>query len=283
MARENTVFLHGQIQSVPKIYGDKEGNLIKAMYFIKTLRRPINIGKGMASKLYLDCPIILTRNQALIKISSTLRVGDMVDIRGVLTTKEVTKTSICPECGGRNSAKGNTVFVTPIYICKREDGLSPEDGLKLLKERSEISNLSMVIGTLCREPQYYMDDKKSSYAQYQLAVNRSYRIPEDAPDIKTDYPWVKTFGNQALNDSKALHVDSTVYINGALQTREIERSTQCESCMAEYTWKDTATEIVPYHIEYLANCEIPEPVNKDETGGKANGEENEAVGTVGSA
>ena len=141
-------------------------------------------------------------------------------------------------------------------MCKREEEISPEESLKLLKERCEISNIVMVIGTLCREPEIYTDDKNRSFAQYQIAVNRRYRIKEDPAETKTDYPWVKTFGEQALKDVYALHTGSQVYLNGALQTREVARETICENCNKSYEWQDVASEIVPYSTEYLSNCQI---------------------------
>lgn len=256
MAKENFVYLHGQIQTMPKIYTNNDGDLIKAMFALKVLRRPLNGGQSMANKLYLDCPIILTRNTDLIKQACDFAQNDMVDIRGVISTKEVVKATICPHCGVKNCIKGTSTYITPIYMCKRESGITPEEGLKYLKERCEISNMTMIIGTLCREPEIYTDEKKRSFAQFQLAVNRRYRIKEDSAETKTDYPWVKTFGEQALKDAYALHTGSSVYLNGALQTREITRETICEQCGNSYEWNDVATEIIPYSTEYLSNCEV---------------------------
>lgn len=270
MARENSVFLHGQLQASPKIYVDKDGNPIKGILVLKTLRRPIiSDGVIMGSKLYFDTPIILTKNLALIKNMYSMRTGDMIDIKGALTTKEVNKATLCPKCGFKNVTEGNTVYVTPIYICRREQELSPEDGIQTLKERSEVSNTIYVIGTLCRNPENYVDEQGRDYSRYQLAVNRKFKIQEDDPSIKTDYPWVKTFGMQAKKDADGLQMGSVIYINGALQTREIQRTTVCESCGEEYHWKETVTEIVPYSTEYLSNCILPE---KESEG---NGEQSE--------
>ena len=258
MAKENTVMLHGQVCTIPKIYYNNDGELIKAMYAVKILRRPMSGGKNSISKLYLDCPVVMTRKPEMIRLSSELQINDMVDIRAVLSTREVIKSTVCPKCGAKNSIKGVTTYLTPLYICKRESGITPEEGLELLKARSEVSNMIMVIGTLCRDPVIYTDPKGRSFAQYQLAVNRRYHILEDPVDKKTDYPWVKTAGDQAFKDSQALHMGSHIYINGAIQTRKVSRSTTCESCGAEYPWDDAALEIVPYSIEYLSDCDIPE-------------------------
>jgi len=187
----------------------------------------------------------------------------MVDIRGVLCTQEVKKTTICGECGHKNTTQGNMVYVTPIYICRRENEVSPEDGLEFLKTRSEASNVAMVIGTLCRDPEFYVNEKEKISVQYQLAVNRRYRIKEDPADLKTDYPWVKTHGPQAADDAKCLKTGSVVYINGSLQTRDLTRTTVCENCGNQYTWNESAMEIAPFSTEYLANCLLPEPTERE--------------------
>jgi hypothetical protein len=259
MAKENIVFLHGQVQIPPKIYINKEKELTKAIYALKTIRRPFFNGQLVANKLFFDCPVIYTKNTEMIELSSTLALGDMVDIRGVLCTQEVIKTTICGECSHKNSTQGNMVYVVPVYICRREKEISPEQGLELLKQRSEVSNVIMVIGTLCRDPDMYTNEKERSSAQYQLAVNRRYRIKEDPPEVRTDYPWVKTHGPQSLKDAECLKTGSVVYINGSLQTRDVVRTTVCEKCGNGYTWNESAMEIVPFSTEYLAGCLIPEP------------------------
>lgn len=262
MAKENLVILHGAIQCAPRIYANSDGNVSKAMLYVKVLRRPSISEKLSANRLFFDNPIILTKNEKLITQMSELEKGDMIDVRGVLTTREVLKSTVCPNCAAKNSVEGNTVYVTPIYICRREQGVEPETALELLKQRCEISNMIMTIGTLCRDPEFYQNENRSGYVQYQIAVNRKFRIREDPADLRTDYPWVKAYGNQAIADAKCLKTGSVVYINGALQTREVNRVTICPSCEKTYTWTDAATEIVPYSTEYLINCELPQEVSR---------------------
>lgn len=252
MAKNNFTLMYGQVRAKPRLRID-DGEPKQATFSIKVLRRPSN-GQGFDSKLYADCPVIRTKNKEMIKKICELDVGDMVLIRGTLTTKEVLKRAICPQCGKENKAHGNIVYITPIMIRKEEAAQNETEGIALLKEYNEISNLVEVIGTLCREPHFYIDANNRKYAQYQIAVNRRYRIHEDPDDKKTDYPWIKTFGLQAAEDSKCLAVGSTVYISGALQTREILRTMACEHCSHDYEWDETVAEIVPYYIGYIANC-----------------------------
>ena len=136
MARENFVLLHGQIEVAPKIYQSTGGVLTRAITAIKVLRRPYlnENGQVLGGKLYVDCPIIMTGNKELIKQLSEINQGDMADIRGVLTTREVKKSTVCNRCGHKNTAEGNSVFVTPIYLCRREQGLDSAAGFELLKK-----------------------------------------------------------------------------------------------------------------------------------------------------
>ena len=262
MARENFVLLHGQIQSKPKIYQSTDGNLVRAILAVKVLRRPYLNGNGevLGGRLHIDCPIIMTGNEDLIRKITQMQQGDMVDIRGVLTTREVLKSTICKNCGSKNSVQGNSVYITPIYVCRREEQLDTMAGFELLKERNEISNVVILIGNLCRPPQVYHDTNiKYASCQYQIATNRKYHIRDiGAADVRTDYPWIKSFGEQANQDAIHLQEGATIYVSGAIQTREVARTTVCANCGEEYIWKDTASEIVPYSVEYLEGCLFPE-------------------------
>lgn len=251
MARENFVYLYGQVISQPRLRV-KDGEAKSAVFSMKVLRRPSN-GQELESKVFYDCPVIRTQNAEMIAVIRDIAEGDMVLCRGVLTTREYKKSTICPECGDMNTVYGNIVYVTPILLRIEERNKDIVEGTNLLKQNNEISNNVVLIGNLCRNPEFYQDEKKRTYAQYQLAVNRRYRIKEDPDSVRTDYPWIKTFGLQATNDSRCLEVGSSVYISGALQTREISRKTVCQ-CNCEYTWDETVAEVVPYYIGYLENC-----------------------------
>lgn len=264
MARENTVFFHGQLRDKPKIVVSKDGETMRVMFPIRVLRRPTTQVELQGNQLRIDTPVIMTKNPDLAKIASTFACGDMIDFKGVVSSKEVLKKTRCPECNTENAIQGNILYFTPIYLCKREHA-TEEEGLQFLKERSEISNVVEVIGNLCRDPQFYQDEKGRSYAQYQIAVNRRYHIREDADDLKTDYPWVKTFGPQACEDSRCLKTGSTIKITAGVQTRVIERQTVCEKCGAKYTWNESVAELVPYYIGYIANCDVPEKKDEGES------------------
>ena len=91
--------------------------------------------------------------------------------------------------------------------------------------------------------------------------------------MRTDYPWVKSFGEQANQDAVHLQEGATIYVSGAIQTREVARTTICANCGEEYIWKDTASEIVPYSVEYLEGCLFPEREMKQGEEAKADEKE----------
>lgn len=256
MARENTVILHGQLSHMPNIKCDIEGNPTRAMFFLRVMRKPI--GPKRINSNDIDCPLIITKDSELIKIVGNLKVGDMVDVYGTICTQPCIKSSICNKCGYKTSKEGTLIYVHPIYLCQREN-LTLEEGEKVLRKRREVSNIVNVIGNVCSDIHHYEDRKGRQYTEYQLAVNRRFHSLDSKDDIDADFPWVKAYSEQAQKDAACLHLSSTVYIHGLLQTRKIERKCICEQCGQEYLTEEQATDLVPYYTGYLANCDIPEP------------------------
>lgn len=252
MARQNFVLLNGQVIQDPRIIKDSEGNYLRAMCSLKVIRGVRDFGDNI-SHLKYDCPVIMTGNPEKVAEIETWKVNDMVEIKGVLTTKEIKKVTICEECGAKNKVDGSYTYINPIFMERKETGITKEEGLELLKKRCEISNYLLCVGTLCRDVDTYVTDKNLKIAQYQIAVNRKYRIKDSSAEERTDYPWVKSYGENAISDEKAIKKGSVVLIDGMLQTREIVRTSVCSECGTSYKWNDQATEIVPYQIEYLQN------------------------------
>ena len=102
-----------------------------------------------------------------------------------------------------------------------------------------------------------------SVTTYQLAIRRKFRIKKDT-DIRTDFPWVKSYGAIAENDAKSLRKGSYVFIDGRIQVRQLKRIQECESCGKVYEWTDSATEIVPYSVEYLRDYFTKDEIEKRE-------------------
>lgn len=267
MAKENTVQLYGWVNSLPKIKAtvDADGGdlFVSGKIHLTTVRRSYATDDfRLRGTLRWDSPIVFTRNHHLIKHQmQKIEYGDMVLVRGTLCSKEVPKRYVCPYCGHKNvKDNGVVIYVDPISLTVFEKGLDEDAATKRLMKCDEFSNDVKIIGTLCRDPQYYEEpENKKKECQFQIASNRLRRILEDEPDKRTDYPWVKVFGDQAVESYHALHTNSTIYIGGAIQTRDgILQHFLCEECGSQFDREGIATEIIPYHIEYLDDCILPE-------------------------
>ena len=264
MARNNYVFLYGRVTKNPKIITDEEGNFKRGQCMITTIRGDRSSEDGNLGNFKYDCPIIISQNPELIFKMSTWKENDMVEIKGTISTRDIKRTSTCPHCGHQNTKMGVLLYITPIYCGVVETGITKEKGDELLKEKCEISNECIVAGNLCNDPKFYRQNNGLCQTQYQIALNRKFRVVEDPPEIKTDYPWVKSNGENAVSDCKFLKKGSSVLVNGYIQTREIEQKTVCEECSNEYEWRDQAMEIFSYSTEYLLNCRTSEEIEEIE-------------------
>ena len=106
-------------------------------------------------------------------------------------------------------------------------------------------------------------------AQFQIAVNRRFRVNELERGTRTDYPWVKVFGDTADECLKRLKKSSQIYITGAFQTRDIERRIVCSKCDEKLSYSERVGEIVPNGIEFLNNCLFDKPDAEEKANEKA--------------
>lgn len=249
MAKHNCVHLYGRVIKDPQILKNDNNEFIKGVCPITVIRGQRETGNKL-NHVRFDAPVIMSGDPERVKEMSSWKTGDMVEIKGSITTKEIRKRSFCKHCGGENIVEGNIVYINPIYLDKRETNLSEKDGVELLKRRCEISNEVSLVGKLCREPDFYKQDDLVT-TQYQIAVNRKFYLKDDIAENRTDYPWIKSFGKIAESDRKALRKGSVVLIDGMIQTRETKRTTKCIHCEKNYTWGDSALEVIPYSVEYL--------------------------------
>ena len=274
MAKENTVQLYGWVNALPKIKvtkdEDGEDLFVSGRIQMTVVRRSYATEDLLLrGKLMWDSPIVFSRNHRLIKHHlQEVDYGDMVLVRGTLCSKEVRKRYICPECGYNNvKENGVMIYIDPISVNIFQKKVAEDEAIELLKKSDEFSNDIKIIGTLCRDPQYYeaVENKKKE-CQFQIASNRLRHILEDGPEKRTDYPWVKVFGDKAKESYQALHTNSTIYIGGAVESREINQTIFGEECGTEFQKPANATEIIPYHIEYLNDCVLPDSTIETDEG-----------------
>ena len=277
MARINRVFLRGAILKPPQVAKDGD-QLIYARVYVSVVRSSRT--EGSRDDLVCDVPLVMTRETKCIKEIESWEVNDIVSIKGVLASRRVKKSSFCKSCGIKVQVPGVIMYIAPVFcekICHLE---SESECMDYLDKHRDVSNQMLAFGTLCREPSKHRDKTGPAYAQYQLALNRSFRIKSDPPDLRADYPWVKSYGDNARRDLQSLHVGSEVFTDCFLQVRKIKRRAVCgqqydengkalftpdgtpvmitdengrlSGCGETTEWDEQAVEMVPYETEYIS-------------------------------
>lgn len=265
MARHNEVFLCGALANDPQIIAKKVKNPETGEDEIRYLRACLQILTIIGERdysSYIDkletytIPVI-TKDEDMVKKIINWRRHDMVELKGVVSTQNVIKQRKCTCCGHVNRIEnGQISYVTPIYIGRRETGVSQEQIKILLRERCEISNTVLIIGNLCANPDnYHVGRRGMASIHYQLGVPRKYYVKDDDPKNKNDYPHVRAYGKMAEDSYEVLMEKSLVLIDGFLSTRPVSREKKCDECGEIMKWDDwAAMEIVPYSFEPLKNC-----------------------------
>lgn len=263
MGRLNIVNLYGRIPCKVELRADShtgEPKIAKVPIQVsrrKYAREDMTLG----GRILMSTPVVMSRDREIMKVMAELIPGDFVFVKGNLCTREINKKFVCPEeeCGYVH-IKGESVmvYIDPVFVKKVEHIEDKGEGeKKVMLELTEISNQVIIDGRLCRDVEYY-ENGKTRVCSYQIAANRLRKIAQDETFRDTDFPWIKSFGKVAESDGIALHKNSVITVNGAIQTRVILESCMCPNCKKEFVRKGMATEIVPYSVEYRENCTLPE-------------------------
>lgn len=287
MAKENRAFFRGIVAQAPKITKNANGEFAVVIINVGRPERPTGDGTDY---MKVDNPMIMTRNKAIIEEMSTWKKNDIVGIEGVLCSRMIMKTSYCSHCRHKNSYRGSLVYVNPIFVEKLGSVEDEKMAQRYLLNHREISNRFQSFGKLLNEPKKLQTMSGIVFTQYQIAMRRKFRIQEDSPEIKTDYPWVKSYGDNAEMDQYRLQRSSEIYIDGCIQARNVSRKVYCGQqtnekgeylridghpviavnpetgefvgCGKEYIWSDKAFEIVPFATEYIENILTVEEAEK---------------------
>lgn len=278
MAKENYIRLRGIVQDKPKITTNQNGQFAFATIVIA---RPYRSVGDHISYAHMDNPKIMTRDPEIIAEMEQWEANDIVDIKGFLSSKQILKGSFCPHCRTKNTTFGSFVFVVPNFVEKLGFVTDEDDSQEYLVKHREISNVVKLFGTLINGPKKFRTYAGLPFTQYQIGVNRKFRIKEDDPNVRSDYPWVKSYGDRARMDKLRLQKGSEIYIDGCLQARYINRKAYCgqardeqgnflkhpngepivaldvngnpTGCGKEYYWNDQTLEVVPFDVEFVAN------------------------------
>ena len=263
MAIHNLVINYAQLKQAPQIAIDRNTGIpINGYVVVKTIRADRFIDDGNDSPIKEDYPIIFTTDPAILQEMQTWSKNDMVEIKGTFATRKINKSQTCPKCGTRVEKEGELSYINPIYAKKRAHVSNDDDAHANLVENREISNIAFMLGRICIEPKKIVTAKNKVIVQYPLAVNRKYRNKFDEIDEKTDYPWIKEYGEIAANDLEKIHVNTIVFVDGCVQARTIKRACTCPNCKIKFEWPDKTMEIAPYSVEYVDNYYTDEDILK---------------------
>lgn len=261
MPRLNDVDLCGPvIKTDIQVREDGRQEVVMVMAVIRGYR---NVGDGRKN-IKIDRPIIMSRNKEMIYKIASWKKNDIVRITGAVTSRTRNKRHICAFCKQENHNEGLSVYIEPKSAEKLFTFRDDSESLSYLNTIRETSNRVKLFGNLCRDPKKVAVKNGPVVTQYPLAVGRVFTVHEDPPNIDTDYPWVKSYGPNAISDRRRLKLGSTIFLDGIIQTRSINRKTVCEHCGKLYEWKERTLELVPYQNEYIANFYTEEEAIENE-------------------
>lgn len=264
MGRQNIAFLYARVAKDPNIQINKEtGEYQLGMVYLDVVRGKREIDDKVNFVKH-DKPMVVTRERDLIEDIATWKENNIVLVKGVLTTSKIAKPSYCTHCTDENGSPtknitdGNFVYVTPIFVQKIMDCDSKAEAIEEITKKREISNQIYILGTVLKDPKLITTKQGVQFTQYPIAINRKFIIRTDDPDIRTDWPIVKSYGEQARDDKTYLRYQAEVIIDGFLQARTVRRKRKCDCCGEIYTWQDKALELVPYDVEYVSGHKTKE-------------------------
>lgn len=272
--RLNEVFIYGRVIEEPEIecFDLDRSKPRSAKILVKVSRKQGNSDNEFIRNdviaIYSRNPEIISRDILMPKeIDEDMDVckGDIIYVKGTLSTWMRNLTEYCPDCGEKIDNMRSSVYVDPlgIRICSRDIGAKRGDAL--IYRSWDMSNLAILGGWINTDPEYYENEENNfKLLEFAMSSKRIRRILEDGPEKRSDHPWIKVYGRRAEEYSKMFHYGSEVVIVGSLQAREHTVEVMCPHCMRTHVSTLTATELVPYRIEPVSNCDIPEKEDDNE-------------------
>jgi single-stranded DNA-binding protein len=265
MARHNDVRLFGCVADTPFVVQDDSGNILSARVHLAVVKNDRNDHLNDIESLKYDWPLINSYDADMARQISKLKLYDVVEIQGVLVTQNCKKITYCKNCGTKNEVQGTIEYVYPVFLIKRNaEDLTKKQALQMVIENRPISNNISITGNLCNDPTYFKDPGMHvETGTYQIGCERNLFLKFDDPAVKSDFPFVRTYGKDAEKDFYCLHKKSSVLVEGYLHTRKFQRKSTCQdpSCQKEYEWDDTVTEIISYNTQYCANYTDPNTID----------------------
>jgi len=275
--RENFCMLFGQISRDPEIHFelDVSGNKEYRAGILEVMTCRILSNKNMGEEgsaipedLNKSCRwdyiTVFSRNSEIIFRDFTeLERGDLVRVKGSLSTREVIRKHICPNCRYMNEYPGIILYVDPLCVQKVSESISEEDGILILQDAREHSNIIHLAGFVTVDPRFHECESDSSrdVLEFSIAGNRIRKILEDEDTRRTDYPWIKLYGELARKSVGQFRRGSEIYIRGALQKRTPGIIRKCLRCGEESEDKTDIMEVVPESVYLIRDEDLSNPVD----------------------
>ena len=264
MAQHNEIRVIGYLTENPKVQSiNPEENIFRIIFPIRTVRREVD---GFPGAKFMELLVMCDSNIKNLKLMASLKQYDVVSIKGVINIAFIGKGSTCPYCGTKNFKQGSTVtFIYPIFIERRGSYINDEDKEELLyRQFEEVSNEVKLIGTVSKDPELIMvngneelnDFRKRECCRYPIGIDRKFYISSQS-NLFSDYPWIYSYGQDAVADFENVKKGMVVFLDGFLQSIPIEVEMICDECGEKYTFNDSSYNIVPYSLEYMPWSHIP--------------------------
>ena len=240
MSRENTCTLVGRISAKAITFIEDFGTY-KIGFNLSVLRKNGRVD-------YPRVVIYGLNEKRARKLWDNLKENYFAIVRGMISTRMITRSFICPMCGKErtiNSLVTEIVAFSPPVILKENYNAD---------EFYEIANSISLLGWVCSAEVQHPND---NVTMYQIAVERRFTVKEQGETNK-DFPWIKSFAENAVSDAKFLTHGSQIYIRGSVQTREFQRAISCEDpvCDGKSIYTETVAEVISTNNEYLHNCNV---------------------------
>jgi hypothetical protein len=271
MAKENYISLRGQLKNRINLSPGKDGSVSSVIFPLSVVRRSIYDRAGALAPRY-DVPFISTNDPDIIRRITDERYGlrenDAVEVKGIFRTQRCIRRVICPHCGKQVSVEVEIQTVYPTFVDVLHHFDSSRECKDYLISCAEVSNVAKVLGRVCTPTdEIYIgeNDRGDVFARYKIAVNRKLYVPgSENADDHTDYPWVYSFGDTAIDDAHTLQQGTLVYLDGYLHTKTYSQKTTCDECGTEFTFEHQQASLSPYSMEYLRDYAELAPSTHDE-------------------
>lgn len=266
MATHNQTRQVGYLLHDPQVINEGLEDEEKVLFTIRVINRDLD---GYNDSPFQDILVFYDGNDKMQEKIKKLEAFDIVDIKGVYNVLSLGKTSACPHCGTINvKENGTACFIYPIYILKinslktsnDHDEKLPEEILQ--KHYKEVSNQVIIMGNVDSKPESLGTEKRPS-CRYRMRIDRKYYIQTQS-DIRVDYPYIYTYGKQAVSDLKYLKPGALIEADGFLRARPVKSDMICKGCQGKYQYDDIASEIIPYAVEYLRDYYTQEDIDEKE-------------------